>query len=191
VNPRQQSAETKMMKRIIKMMMVAAACGLAADNALADLGDTFTTADQKYGRGQNDNLKHEMVYWNNGLRIQQTYNDLGVCVLVRFTRLDRKWINDNLSNYLDTQNLPPSALDPLLESGLINGHSWTTDMWPESEVTHDTTSYSWTNGKAHFQVIVGQFKDQDGWLFSRVYMVPEGVTINQADLKTAQSCANN
>jgi hypothetical protein len=151
-----------------------AAFALVAGNARADLGDTVTTAQQKYGEPQKGLFEHEVDYVHNNCRIEQYYNNVGVCVAVNYFRLDGKPFSKAVNAHLDADNLPSWTLN-------ANGNGWSTIPWTDDTATRNTVEYRWTNGSSTFQVINGQSLRDGVWYCNRMYVLPEGIAVMKAD----------
>jgi hypothetical protein len=143
--------------------------------AKADLGDTITTSQQKYGEPQKGLYEHELDYTHNQCRIEEYFNDAGICVGVKYFRLDGKPFSAKVNTHLDGANLPTWTLN-------ANGNGWTKAPFNDTDYIRNTVEWTWTNGAATYTMINGQSCYADGWYYTRMYITPEGADVLMADV---------
>jgi hypothetical protein len=152
------------MKRILLFLTAVTSLTIAAN---ADIGDTITSSEAKYGKG---NVTAPFItYVHNGWWIKQTYNANEVCVLAEFARLDGKPITSSQQDNLDLNNLPSYTLNP-------NGKGWVNTKWNNDSTFHNVISHLWSNSEGWSQVLSGQFRygDDTKWFYGRTYITPAG-----------------
>jgi hypothetical protein len=159
-----------MMNTMMKVTMAAAALALPAGSAKADLGDTITSSEAKYGKGT---VAAPMIcYIHNGWWIRQTYNANEVCVMVEFARLDGKPITDKQYRNMDANNLPPYTIN-------ANGNGWVTTKWDNNDSFRNVTCHVWSNSQEWWEVYGGlmHWGDDSKWFYGRTYVTPNGLSI--------------
>jgi hypothetical protein len=139
--------------------------------AFADLGDTIVQSTLKYGEPKPTGDVHVFGYVHDQLRIWQSYNDAGVCVIAEFSPLNHGPLEGQVCADLACSNLPP-ALKLRSEFKLAQV------QWHDSSRQRDTVSYQYTsmNSDSLYQLIVGQSReDTGGWRYYRMYLNTEGI----------------
>jgi hypothetical protein len=158
------------MSRVSLLLLLALVPGWAA---WADLGDTMSESELKYGPPTATGSPQIWTYTHDRYHIWQIYDGDGVCIVAEFRLMNNGPFTPAQCAELDHANLPTG-----LEPG--DGPGWDITKWPDNSTDRDTVSWQYTgvDGAIYFQGITGQSRsDNIGWYFYRVYLTGTGIEV--------------